>query len=396
MIATGVIVEYNPFHNGHLHHVQESRQKTGADVIVAVMSGHFLQRGEPALLNKWQRTEMALNNGVDVVIELPYPFATGQAKDFAFGGVTLLEALNCHFISFGSEEGQISPFKATYEALKAHDNEIQTSIHLLLKNGLSYPQALNNAYDLIKEKYNLQLLDLSQPNNILGYHYYEQIKENNYHMRAQTIQRIAAGYHDKINEQSTTIASATGIRQALFETGDLEPLHDFIPDKSFSILKNDTHFANWEMFYPSLRYVLLRTSPLELREYVDITEGIEYLFIKSAKQADTFKHFMLLVKSKRYTWTRIQRMLTHIYMGYSKQQQKEFPTPQYIRVLGMTEMGQKYLSSQKKIAALPIISRVGKTSNDMLSLDIKATDLYMLSTQAAPPGLDFKTPPIRI
>lgn len=396
MIATGVIVEYNPFHNGHLHHIQQSRQKTGADVIVAVMSGHFLQRGEPALLNKWQRTKMALNNGADLVIELPYPFATAQAKEFAYGGVTLLEALNCHFISFGSEEGEITPFKLTYDALKAHDSEIQSSIHLSLKSGLSYPQALNNAYAQINEKYNLQLLDLSQPNNILGYHYYEQIQNNHYKIEAQTIQRIAAGYHDQINEKSTTIASATGIRQALFNTQNLKPLQNFMPQQSFDILKNDSYYANWEMFYPLLRYTLLRTSPEQLREYVDITEGIEYLLIKAAKQTDSFKGFMQLVKSKRYTWTRIQRMLTHIFTGYTKALQSEFSSPQYIRILGMTEAGQKYIASQKKNVQLPLISRVGKTTNTMLAFDAQATDLYMLGTQAHAPGLDFKTPPIRL
>lgn len=396
MIATGVIVEYNPFHNGHLHHIQQSRKKTGADLIIAVMSGHFLQRGEPALLNKWQRTEMALKNGVDLVIELPYPFATGQAKDFAFGGVTLLESLNCQFISFGSEHGRIDTFKTTYDALNAHDDEIQSTIQLHIKNGLSYPQALNNTYQMIEAKYTLPLLDLSQPNNILGYHYYEQIMNNNYKIQAHTIQRISAGYHEPIHADSQTIASATGIRKALFEEQDSLQIQPFMPTRSFSILNEAKNYANWEQFYPLLRFTLLRHTAEELKNYVDVTEGIEYLFIKAAKQADNFAHFMQIVKSKRYTWTRIQRMLTHILNGYTKQQQQFCTSPNYIRILGMTETGQHYLSTQKKAAKLPIISRVGKTSDSMLALDIRATDLYILASQTAEPGLDFKIPPIRI
>lgn len=396
MIATGVIVEYNPFHNGHLYHLQQARKKTAANVVIAVMSGHFLQRGEPALLNKWQRTRMALHNGADIVIELPYRFATGQAKDFSFGGTFLLEALNCSSICFGSEDGELDSFKTTYDALNAHEEEIQTTIQLSLKNGISYPQALNNAYQIISKKYNVSLLDLSQPNNILGYHYYEQIKKQQFNLQPCTIQRIAAGYHESITDTTQTIASATGIRKALFETHNLTQIENFMPASSFDILKKAEGYVNWEKLYPFLRYTLLRHTPQQLSIYVDITEGIEFLFHKAAKQATTFAQFMQLVKSKRYTWTRIQRMLTHIFIGYTKQQQQELSNPSYIRILGMTSDGQKYLSENKKKLALPLISRVGKTTDPLLKLDIRATDLYMLATNSAEPGLDFKIPPIRL
>lgn len=396
MNATGVIVEYNPFHNGHLYHVQQAREKTAANVVIAVMSGHFLQRGEPALINKWQRARTALSNGVDIVIELPYRFATGQAKDFAFGGISLLEALNCSSICFGSEEGHLNTFKTTYEALNAHDDEIQTTIQLSIKNGISYPQALNNAYQIISQKYNISLLDLSKPNNILGYHYYEQIQQQQFSIQPYTIQRIAAGYHEPIHANAQSIASATGIRKALFETHDFSTIQTFMPATSFNILKEQDHYANWEKFYPLLRYTLLRLTPQQLTTYVDITEGIEYLLHKAAKQANTFQKFMQIVKSKRYTWTRIQRMLTHVFVGYTKQQQSEINAPSYIRILGMTAAGQKYLSENKKTATLPIISRVGKTTDPLLSLDIRATDLYMLATNNGEPSLDFKTPPLRL
>lgn len=395
MIATGVIVEYNPFHNGHLHHIKESRQKTGTDVVIAVMSGHFLQRGEPALLNKWARAEMALKNGVDLVIELPYPFATGYSQEFARGGVALLEALNCKFISFGSEHGSIERFKATYNAFNAHSNELNETIQESVKSGVSYPQALNNAYEQLEEKYNLQLLDLSKPNNILGYHYFEEIQQQQATIEAVTIQRIAAGYHEQIDLQKN-IASATGIRKELFENKNIQSIEQFLPPASFSILQSTKRFVNWNDYYPYLRFTILRHTANQLKQYVDITEGIENLLLQAAKQCETFEQFMQKIKSKRFTWTRLQRMLTHILIGYTKETKESIQSPSYIRILGMTENGQKYLNEQKKNIELPLVSKVGKDFEKLLALDIRATDLYMIGSSQGSVGMDFKTPPIRI
>lgn len=395
MIATGVIVEYNPFHNGHLHHIKESRQKTGADVVIAVMSGHFLQRGEPALLNKWARAEMALKNGVDLVIELPYPFATGYSQEFARGGVALLEALNCKFISFGSEHGSIERFKATYNAFNAHSNELNKTIQESVKSGVSYPQALNNAYEHLEEKYNLQLLDLSKPNNILGYHYFEEIQQQQATIEAVTIQRIAAGYHEQIDLKKN-IASATGIRKELFENKNIQAIEQFLPPASFSILQSTDRFVNWNDYYPYLRFTILRHTAEQLKQYVDITEGIENLLLQAAKQCETFEQFMQKIKSKRFTWTRLQRMLTHILVGYTKVTKETIQSPSYIRILGMTESGQKYLNEQKKNIELPLVSKVGKDFEKLLALDIRASDLYMIGSSQGSVGMDFKTPPIRI
>lgn len=395
MIATGVIVEYNPFHNGHLHHIKESRQKTDADVVIAVMSGHFLQRGEPALLNKWARAEMALNNGVDLVIELPYPFATGYSQEFAHGGVVLLEALNCKFISFGSEHGSIERFKATYDAFNAHSDELNKTIHESIKSGVSYPQALNKAHQLLEEKYNLQLLDLSKPNNILGYHYFEEIQNQQAHIEPITIQRIAAGYHEQIDVQKN-IASATGIRKELFENKNLHAIEQFLPSKSYAILENTSKFVNWDQYYPYLRFTILRHTADQLKQYVDITEGIENLLLQAAKKCASFEQFMQKIKSKRFTWTRLQRMLTHILIGYTKEMKEKIQSPAYIRILGMTEIGQKYLKEQKKSIQLPLISKIGKEFEELLALDLRATDLYMIGSSQGQVGVDFKTPPIRV
>ncbi len=402
MRATGVVVEHNPFHNGHLYHIKESRKNTGADVVIAVMSGNFLQRGEPALVDKWSRTKMALQGGVDIVIELPYVFATAQASDFAKGSIALLEAAGCTDFCFGSEQGSIEPFINTYDLITSQQESYQQSINQFMKTGMSYPKALNEAYaDLIKG-YNQPFVDLSQPNNILGYHYIEAA----YHLQASiqpvTIQRIVSGYHDDVLP-GQSIASATGIRKVIFNDQGISDLTPLLPKASLQNIvewqSNIGSFGSWQHFYPYLRFQIIRSSIEQLASYAEVTEGIEYLLKEAAQKSNTFETFMEVVKSKRYTWTRIQRMLTHIYTGFTWDDLKQASSPTYLRLLGMTEMGQRYLNEHKKNLSLPLVSRVGAVKDSMLSHDIKATDLYTLGIQShafnQPIGRDYRQPPIR-
>ena len=402
MRATGVVVEHNPFHNGHLYHIKESRKNTGADVVIAVMSGNFLQRGEPALVDKWSRTKMALQGGVDIVIELPYVFATAQASDFAKGSIALLEAAGCTDFCFGSEQGSIEPFINTYDLITSQQESYQHSINQFMKTGMSYPKALNEAYaDLIKG-YNQPFVDLSQPNNILGYHYIEAA----YHLQASikpvTIQRIVSGYHDDVLP-GQSIASATGIRKVIFNDQGISDLTPLLPKASLQNIvewqSNIGSFGSWQHFYPYLRFQIIRSSIEQLASYAEVTEGIEYLLKEAAQKSNTFENFMEVVKSKRYTWTRIQRMLTHIYTGFTWDDLKQASCPTYLRLLGMTEMGQRYLNEHKKNLSLPLVSRVGAVKDSMLSHDIKATDLYTLGIQShafnQPIGRDYRQPPIR-
>ena len=402
MRATGVVVEHNPFHNGHLYHIKESRKNTGADVVIAVMSGNFLQRGEPALVDKWSRTKMALQGGVDIVIELPYIFATAQASDFAKGSIALLEAAGCTNFCFGSEQGSIEPFINTYDLITSQQESYQQSINQFMKTGMSYPKALNEAYaDLIKG-YNQPFVDLSQPNNILGYHYIEAAYQLQASIKPVTIQRIVSGYHDDVLP-GQSIASATGIRKVIFNDQGISDLTSLLPKASLQNIvewqSNIGSFGSWQHFYPYLRFQIVRSSIEQLASYAEVTEGIEYLLKEAAQKSNTFETFMEVVKSKRYTWTRIQRMLTHIYTGFTWEDLKQASSPTYLRLLGMTEMGQRYLNEHKKNLSLPLISRVGAVKDSMLSHDIKATDLYTLGIQShafnQPIGRDYRQPPIR-
>lgn len=402
MKAVGVVVEYNPFHNGHLYHMEQSKKHTNADVAIAVMSGHFLQRGEPALVDKWHRTKMALLNGIDIVIELPYVYSTGNATHFAQGAMQLLDAIKCETFAFGSEQGSIQPFLNTYSLLDRNKEEYNALIKHFVTTGISYPQSLYMAYENLKQKEPRDYIDLSQPNNILGYHYIEAVNRLKLSIKPVTIQRIQAGYHDDI-QSTSTIASATGIRKAIFEQQSLEEIANYVPQATFLQLtdwiKQFDSFISWESMWPLLRYAILRNTAEQLTQFADVTEGIEYALLKAAKKSESFAEFMSNLKSKRYTWTRLQRMVTHIYTGITKGQLHQFSTPTYIRLLGMTSKGQAFISENKKQFKLPLISRVASIKDPMLQLDIRASDMYAQSinlTTNQKINEDYNTPPIRI
>ncbi|MFY3793513.1 nucleotidyltransferase [Ureibacillus sp. MALMAid1270] len=402
MQAVGVVVEYNPFHNGHHYHIKESKKKTDADVVVAVMSGNFLQRGEPALVDKWHRTKMALLSGVDMVIELPYVFATSKAEQFARGAIQILTAMKCDTFAFGSEDGNIEPFLNTLMLLHDERTEYNDLIKYYISKGNSYPKSLYEAYEQLKQKRPQLYIDLSQPNNILGYHYIEAVHQIKSSIQPVTIQRVKAGYHDDV-KQDSSIASATGIRKALFESGELSDVLQFVPPHSYEQLQlwaqNHQQFVQWESFWPLLRFTIARYLPKDLTQFADVSEGIEFALIKYAKMSDSFQTFMNHIKSKRYTWTRLQRMLTHIFTGVTKEQLHQFESPTYIRLLGMTNKGQQFLGLKKKEFELPLISRVAQTKDPLLQIDIRATEIYgqgiQLFSNKKIDG-DYQTPPIRI
>lgn len=398
LIATGIVVEYNPFHNGHLFHLQQAKKRTNANVIIAVMSGNFLQRGEPAIVDKWTRSKMALANGADLVIELPYAFATAHAPQFAKGAIEILDALRCNYFCFGSEEGTIAPFTNSLELIHSHAQIYEQTIQQAMQEGCSYPRALRAGYDLISQQTTLPLVDLSEPNNILGFHYMQAACAIQSAMTPLTIRRKGSHYHDS-SLPTDSIASATSIRNEIFTNGaaDVQP---FMPESSFTLLHEWTTkhgFQSWERLYPLLRYSILREEPQRLAEIADVIEGIEFSFYKAAKEQATFQSFMQAVKSKRYTWTRIQRMLVHILVGYRKATREQITSPSYIRLLGLSETGRRYLRSVKKQLLLPIVSRVAALDDPSLLLDSKGTDIYMCSIKSAPaPGLDYRMPPIML
>jgi predicted nucleotidyltransferase len=364
MKAVGIIVEYNPFHNGHLYHLQETKKQTGADCIIAVMSGNFLQRGEPALVSKWARTKMALSAGVDIVIELPYAFAVQSAERFANGAVTLLHSLFCEEICFGSESGNITAFidaaKTLLEQKHQHDSYVQEA----LQKGVSYPRANAEAW----KRLNAISLDLSKPNNVLGLAYVKAILQKQIPITPRTIRRIASDYHDETFSHPS-IASATSLRKALQGAlTHLETIAPYIPAATKQTLEQyyDTYgmFHEWEAYFPFLKYRIMTTEETELRQIAGVDEGIEYRLKQEIIAAPTFSAFMNAIKTKRYTWTRLQRICAHILTNFTKEQRKKTETPTYIRLLGMSSNGRHYLQHVKKRLPLPLVTKVSTLKHD--------------------------------
>jgi predicted nucleotidyltransferase len=405
MKAVGLIVEYNPFHNGHYYHLHQSKKQTGADVTIAAMSGSFLQRGEPALVSKWKRTKMALLAGADIVIELPYAFSTGKAEIFANGAVSLLTALKADHVCFGSEEGNIASFLRTISFLETHQNQYDSALKRYLAEGCSFPKASSLAFQTLQG--NERFLDLSKPNNILGYHYVKAIRDQNSSMEATTIQRSGSGYHDP-DFGNGTIASATSIRKAIIdEEKPLDTIEAFVPDFVNQELKKARKehggFHSWERLYPFLQYRLLSSPASELKNIYEAEEGLENRLIQSVKKAETFTEFMNEIKTKRYTWTRLQRFCVHLLMNTTKRDMMPVikkPEATYIRLLGMSEKGQTYLNGIKKELDIPLISTLSQHDDPLLTLDIKAADCYALgylpAVRFGKLDEEYASPPIRL
>lgn len=407
MKAVGVVVEYNPFHNGHAYHAAKSRELARADVVIAVMSGPFLQRGEPALVPKQIRAKMALQAGVDIVIELPYAFAVQKADLFAKGAVALLAAIGCESICFGSENGDIKSFVQTASFLEDKQDMIEQYVKKHIRSGASYPKAFSLAFLDIAKGDNQELLDWSKPNNSLGLHYVRAIHSLKANLVPLTIGRKQADYHDpELPGGTNTIASATSIRTALLKSGDFSELASFVPKTTITELKEylnmNKSFHSWENYWPLLQYRLLSSSPTELATLYDVHEGIENRLIQAAKRSQSFHDFLSNVKTKRYTWTRLQRMCVHILMSTLQTDLDRLVenTPHYLRLLGMTEKGQFYLKKHKSSFTLPLVSKLSSCTESGIADDIKASNLYALGlTGQAQLELlkkDFTEPPIMI
>lgn len=397
--AVGMVVEYNPFHNGHLYQLQQAKQDTGADVVVAVMSSSFLQRGEPALLSKWSRAKMALANGVDLVLELPYAYATQKAETFAKGALSILAAAGVDFLHFGSESGSIEEFHELLYMMQKHKGDWDLFVKEFMSQGHSYPRAASLAFTQLGA---VTTLSLEQPNNILGYHYIKAISDQNSSIIPYTTKRIAAGYHDR-TISSHSIASATSIREAIFSNEDQTSLvKQVMPPSSYTELTNysqtTNQFHNWERYFPFLQYRILSSTADELSSIYECVEGLEYRVLDTISKATSFQEWMSSLKTKRYTWTRLQRLATHILTHTTKTELNQIhtsPLP-YIRPLGMNESGQLYLRMLKKKATVPILSRFASSTDLLATLELRASRAYLapLSQEVRHERMDeeFKAP----
>ncbi len=393
MRTVGLITEYNPFHNGHLHHLQESLRVTGADTSVAVMSGHFLQRGEPALLAKWVRTEMALATGVDLVLELPFPFACNSAPHFAMGAVQTLNALGVvDALCFGSEAGAIEPLQKVAQLLIEKSDAIEAGTRELLRCGVGYPAA--RAEVLLKLSPELSSKMMASPNNILGIEYLRALQTTSSQMSAFTIPRLGADYHS--TEVSGHIASATGIRELIADGSKIAHL---LPTECRTILSealDQGRSLDYGRLFLSLQTLLLRDGE-SLRGIYQVADGLEQRLVDAAMMSTDYADLADTIKSRQWTLTRIQRILSYVLLQMCNDDMREFlqQGPMYLRLLGATEKGRKVLAKVRAKRSLPMISdparakavlrrfyrgqpEVCRLAERMLEYDLRATRLYGL------------------
>ncbi|SDC67405.1 Predicted nucleotidyltransferase [Terribacillus halophilus] len=372
MNACGLIVEYNPLHNGHVYHIQQAQKLTGSDCMIAVMSGNFTQRGEPAILDKFSRTRAALSAGIDLVIELPFLYAVQHADLFAKGAVSILHALQAEHLVFGSEDGSIEAFRQALAGQQANQTAFELVLKQQLEHGLSYPEANRAAYEAVGID---SSLNLGSPNNILGFAYMKAAEKLGTPLQVHTIRRIEAGYHEQAI--SGPIASATSIRTAWLDN-KRQTVKQAVPGSTYELL-DDENLHSWEAYFPLLRYLIL-TRPAEmLRQIQGMDEGLEYRFKKYINQSLNFKQFLSLIKTKRYTWTRLQRVCVHLLTNTQKQfvsENLKEPSCPYIRVLGMTKKGQAFLASRKKRLDAPLHTQLKDGMHPVADLELQAADAY--------------------
>ena len=358
MKSIGIIAEYNPFHNGHLYQIEKTKEKYPDYAIVVVMSGHFTQRGEVTIIDKWKRTKSALLNGVDLVVELPFAFATQSADFFSYGALTILNHLKVDKLIFGSENNNIEDLKLIAET-QLNNPEFDKLVKIYSKLGKNYPTALSCALEDLTGK------RIDTPNDLLGVSYIKTILKENYPIAVETIQRTN-NYHEK--ELNTTFSSASSIRDALRRN---LPIIGHVPENTLEFYHN-LHFI--EDYFDILKYKILTEEDLSI--YQTVEEGIDKLLKKEIVNATSYEDLIKRVKSKRYTYNKISRMLLHILCNFTKEKAHLFKDISYIRILGFNDTGRSYLNSIKKDISIPIISKIVREKDPMLEYEIGLTSLY--------------------
>ena len=386
----GIIAEYNPFHNGHLYHLNESKSKANADYSIAVISGNFVQRGNVSIIDKWAKAEMALRNGVDLVIELPTLYSISSAENFAYGSIRILDSLGIvNAVSFGAENADIAILDKFADVLYNEPKEYVSVLNHELSKGISYPKARENALLLYLNDIRKYANILSSPNNILGIEYLKALKKLKSNIIPVAIPRIKVDYSS--NEIVDNFASASSIREMIISR-NVKKLHKVMPGESYQILKdalsNGHYVDTLSRFEKEIMYTLRKMSISEIAELPDVTEGLENLIKSAASSCNTISEFLEVVKTKRYTLTRIQRILIYALLGITKKDMILLnKTAPYIRVLGFSNKGKDLISTISTVnPKLNIITSVKKfidNSNNksqiyLLKKDIFATDIYTL------------------
>ena len=386
----GVIAEYNPFHNGHLYHIAKSKQETGAEYVIAVISGNFVQRGNTSLINKWQKAKMALLNGVDLVIELPTIYSISSAENFAEGAIKIFNSLGIvDTISFGMETNDISTLNNIANVLYNEPKEYITLLSHELKKGNSFPKARENALLMYLNDIKRYANVLSGANNILGIEYLKAMRKTKSTITPIGIKREKVLYND--NYIVDEFASATAIRKMLI-TKQLNDISKVMPKNSYLLLgeelKNGHYCVDLSRFEKEIIYNLRKMKVEDIAKLPDVSEGLENSIKNAVDSCNTLEELINIVKTKRFTQTRIQRILLYALLDINKKQMETSKkiTP-YVRILGFNNNGKELISEMMNFnPKLNIVTSVkkymdtvaNKNLKEMLEKDILATNIYTL------------------
>ncbi len=396
----GIVSEYNPFHNGHKLHIEESKKLTGCDYVISVMSGNFTQRGDTAIVDKWARTKMALEQGVDLVIELPTLYATSSSENFADGAIKILHSLGIvDYISFGSEIGEIGPMDDVANVLYSEPKDFKEIIQRELKSGLSYPKARELALELYFGNSKKYKEVLENPNNILGIEYLKALKRLKSPINTITLKRKYSDYNSA--DVKSGVASSTAIRTMLLNN---QNIHYVVPYETYEILEEEKEkghiIKSIKAFEKEIIYALRRMSLDEIAELQDVTEGLENKIKAAVNTFNTLDEVIDNIKSKRYTQTRIQRIMLYALLNITKKDiaTSKKATP-YARILGFNEAGKEIISNiaytNPKLKMIVSVKKFMENNTDnhlktMIAKDILATNIYTLGFEAEPTAnLDY-------
>ena len=350
MDIIGIICEYNPFHNGHMYHINKIKEMYPNSIIILILNGYFLERGEISIESVESKTKLALKYGVDIVINLPFIFGSNSADTFSDASLELLNILKVNKLIFGSESNDIKKLKEL--ASKQLDKKYDIDVKKYMDLGLNYPTALNRALNG----------NVNTPNDLLGISYIKSILKNNYNIEPITIKRTN-DFHDK--KSNNKIISASNIREKIKNNINIK---EYVPNANY--INN----IDYNLYFNLLKYKILNDE--DLSRYLTVDEGIENRLISVINECESIDELINKIKTKRYTYNRINRMFIHILIGLTKEDKKKIIKNEYIRLLGFNDKGKKYINSIKKDTSIPIISNLKKVDSIIKKYEIKAYNIY--------------------
>lgn len=374
MHIIGIIAEYNPFHNGHLYQINKIKELYPDSTIVAVVSSSFTQRGDISLLNKWDKTQIALDNGIDLIIELPFVYSTQSSDIFAKGALEILNNLKIDTLVFGTERDTINELELLAD-IQINNKDYHNKVKKYLSQGLNYATSTNKALE------DLTNVKVDTPNDLLALSYIKQIKENKYNIKCINIKRTTT-YHGE--EIKNNISSASNIRKLYLNNKDVNNLIPFNKEKMYKI--------NMNKYLDILKYKVL-SQDNNIKKYQTIDEGLEARIIDNIVSSNTYEELIQNIKTKRYTYNKISRMLLHLITDFTKEEAQNISID-YIRVLGFTSKGQTYLNKIKKEINLPILTGYKKNISKVLDIELRITKIYSLFTDNSLIKREYQTKPI--